>query len=57
MGFWKLLNLKEAIYVVARPWSEVKETNIKKAFYKITTLEDTADGDSTEDVCHTYMSK
>lgn len=57
MGFWKLLNLKEAIYVVARPWSEVKETDIKKVFYKITTLEDTADGDSTEDVCHTYMFK
>lgn len=41
MVFWKSLNLKEAIYAVARAWSEVKETNIKKAFHKIMTLEDT----------------
>lgn len=41
MGFWKSLNLKEAIYAAARAWNGVKESNIKKAFYKIMTLEDT----------------
>lgn len=48
MGFWKTLNLKEAIYAVARAWNKVKETNIRKAFYKIMTLEDEEDEDSND---------
>lgn len=45
VGFWKRLNLKEAIYAVARAWSEVKTDHIKKSFYKIMTLEDMEDED------------
>lgn len=48
MGFWKRLNLKEAIYAVARAWSEVKQTNIKRAFDKIMTLTKDEE-DCTED--------
>ena len=32
MGFWKRLNFKEALYAVARAWSEFKANNIKKEF-------------------------
>ncbi|XP_045464221.1 jerky protein homolog-like [Harmonia axyridis] len=49
MEFWKRLNLKEAIYAVARAWSEVKASTIKKAFYKIMTLEDISDEKGIED--------
>lgn len=41
MKFWKSLNLRDAIYAVARAWEKVKESNIKHAFYKIMTLEET----------------
>ncbi|XP_050305586.1 jerky protein homolog-like [Anthonomus grandis grandis] len=49
VGFWKRLNLKEAIYAVARAWSDVKVDHIKKSFYKIMTLEHE---DGSEDENH-----
>lgn len=48
MGFWKRLNLKEAVYAIARAWRDVKESNIQRAFYKIMTLEDTEVEEGTE---------
>ncbi|XP_050304313.1 jerky protein homolog-like [Anthonomus grandis grandis] len=47
--YWKRLNLKEAIYAVARAWSDVKVDHIKKSFYKIMTLEHE---DGSEDENH-----
>lgn len=40
MKFWKSFTIKDAIFTVANAWSGVKETTIKKAFYKIMTLEE-----------------
>lgn len=40
MSFWKKLNIKDAIFAVARAWNGVKDINLKRAFWKIMTLED-----------------
>lgn len=40
MKFWKSFTIKDAIFTVANAWNGVKETNFKRAFYKIMTLEE-----------------
>lgn len=48
MGFWKSLNIKDAVLAVARAWDAVKQINIKRAFDKIMTLEDVKDEEIQE---------
>lgn len=57
--FWKTLTIKDAIFALARSWEGVKESTIRRAFFKIMTLEDeTEECDSeSEDLSSSHLAE